>query len=69
MPADPPEAMAQGTHGEHAMDVTCQGVVEGGAHLFEYDPDDPGGSRDDRSCCPVRRRRQLVPGRRGDRLR
>jgi len=42
MPADPPEAMAQGTHGMDAMDATCQGVVEGGAHLFEYDPDDPG---------------------------
>jgi hypothetical protein len=41
MPADPPEAMAQGTYGEHAMDATCQGVVEGGVHLFEYDPDDP----------------------------
>jgi hypothetical protein len=27
-----------------------------------------GGSRDDRSCCPVRLLRQLVPGRRGDRL-
>jgi hypothetical protein len=42
MPADPPEAMAQGTHGMDAMDATCQGVVEGGAHLFEYYPDDPG---------------------------
>jgi hypothetical protein len=52
-----------------AMDATCQGVVEGDAHLFEYDLDDPGGSRDDRSCCPVRLLRQLVPGRRGDRLR
>jgi hypothetical protein len=30
--------MAQGTHG---MDATCQDVVEGDAHLFEYDPDDP----------------------------
>jgi hypothetical protein len=42
MPADPPDPMAQGTHGMDAMDATCQGVVEGGAHLFEYDPDDPG---------------------------
>jgi hypothetical protein len=42
MPADPPKAMAQGTHGMDAMDATCQGVVEGDAHLFEYDPDDPG---------------------------
>jgi hypothetical protein len=42
MPADPPEAMAQGTHGMDAMDATCQGVVEGGGHLFEHDPDDPG---------------------------
>jgi hypothetical protein len=45
MPADSLEAMAQGTHGEHAMDAmdaTCHDVVEGGAHLFEYDPDDPG---------------------------
>jgi len=50
MPADPPEARAQGTHGEHAMDAmdaTCQGVVEGGAHLFQYDPDDPGGLPDE----------------------
>jgi hypothetical protein len=42
MPADPPPAVAQGTHGMDAMDATCQGVVEGAAHLFEYDPDDPG---------------------------
>ena len=42
MPADPPDPMAQGTHGMDAMDATCQGVVEGAAHLFEYDPDDPG---------------------------
>jgi hypothetical protein len=42
MPADPLEAMAQGTHGMDAMDATCQGVVEGGAHLFEHDLDDPG---------------------------
>jgi len=42
MPADPPDPMAQGTHGMDAMDATWQGVVEGGAHLFEYDPDDPG---------------------------
>jgi AAA domain len=45
MPADPPDPMAQGKHGEHAMDAvdpTCQGVVEGGGHLFEQDPDDPG---------------------------
>jgi hypothetical protein len=44
MPADPPTPMAQGAHGEHAMDAvdaTCHGFVEGGAHLFEYDPDDP----------------------------
>jgi hypothetical protein len=27
---------------QDAMDATCQDVVEGGAHLFEYDPDDPG---------------------------
>jgi hypothetical protein len=43
MPADPPEAMAQGTHGEHAMDAmdaTCHGVVEGDAHGRLYDPDD-----------------------------
>jgi hypothetical protein len=32
MPADPPEAMAQGTHGMDAMDATCQGAVEGEAH-------------------------------------
>jgi hypothetical protein len=25
-----------------AMNATCHGVVEGDAHLFEYDPDDPG---------------------------
>jgi hypothetical protein len=25
-----------------AMDATCHGVVEGDAHLFEYDLDDPG---------------------------
>jgi hypothetical protein len=31
-------------------------------------PTTPGGSGDDRWCCPVRRLRQLVPGRRGDRL-
>jgi hypothetical protein len=42
MPADPLEAMAQGTHGMDAMDATCHDVVEGGAHLFEHDPDDPG---------------------------
>ena len=42
MPADPPQPVAQGTHGMDAMDATCQGVVEGGVHLFEYDPDDPG---------------------------
>jgi hypothetical protein len=41
-PPDPPEAMAQGTHGMDAMDTTCHGVVEGDAHLFEYDLDDPG---------------------------
>jgi hypothetical protein len=41
MPADPAEAMAQGTHGMDAMDATCHGVVEGGTHLVEYDPDDP----------------------------
>jgi AAA domain len=42
MPADPLEAIAQGTHGMDAMDATCHDVVGGGAHLFEYDPDDPG---------------------------
>jgi hypothetical protein len=41
MPADPPEAMAQGTHGMDAMDATCQGVVEGDTHgQASYDPDD-----------------------------
>jgi hypothetical protein len=39
---DPLEAMAQATHGMDAMDATCHDVVEGGAHLFEYDLDDPG---------------------------
>jgi hypothetical protein len=39
MPADPPKPMAQGMHG---MDATRHDVVEGGAHLFEYDLDDPG---------------------------
>jgi hypothetical protein len=42
MPADPPKPMAQGTHGMDAMDATGHDVVEGGAHLFEYDLDDPG---------------------------
>lgn len=42
MPADPPEAMAQGTHGMDAMDAACHGVVEGDAQRFEYDLDDPG---------------------------
>jgi hypothetical protein len=42
MPADPLEARAQGTHGTDAMDATCHDVVEGGAHLFEYDLDDRG---------------------------
>ena len=32
MPTDPPQAMAQGTHGMDAMDATCQGVVEGDTH-------------------------------------
>ena len=45
MPADPLEAMAQGTHGEHAMDAmdaTCQGVIEGDTHAEPTYPDDPG---------------------------
>jgi hypothetical protein len=47
MPADPPKAMAQGTHGMHAMDATCQGVVEGGARICSSTtPTTPGGSRD-----------------------
>jgi hypothetical protein len=44
MPADPPQPMAQGTHGEHAMDAmdaTCQGVVEHGGHGRLPYPDDP----------------------------
>ena len=45
MPADPPKPMAQGTHGMEAMDATYHDVVEGGAQLFEYDPDDPGRFR------------------------
>jgi hypothetical protein len=52
MPADPPQAMAQGTHGKHAMDAmdaTCQGVVEGDTHgRLPYPDDDPGGSPNDR---------------------
>jgi AAA domain len=43
MPADPPDPMAQGTHGMDAMDATCQGVIEGDAHGHPtHDPDDPG---------------------------
>jgi hypothetical protein len=45
MPADPLEAMAQRTHGMDAMDATCHAVVEGGAHLFEYDLHDRGRFR------------------------
>jgi archaellum biogenesis ATPase FlaH len=42
MPADPPQPVAQGTHGMDAMDATCQGVVEGDAHAEpSYEPDDP----------------------------
>jgi len=48
MPAAPPEAMAQGTHGEHAMDAMdamCQDPDEGGDHgrlpFPDDDPDDP----------------------------
>jgi AAA domain len=44
MPADPPDPMAQGTHGMDAMDATCQGVVEGDAHGQLFEPDDPGRS-------------------------
>jgi AAA domain len=43
MPADPPQAMAQGTHGEHAMDAmdaTCQDPDEGGDHARLPYPDD-----------------------------
>jgi hypothetical protein len=38
----PPKPMAQATHGMHAMDATGHDLVEGDAHLFEYDLDDPG---------------------------
>jgi hypothetical protein len=42
MPADPPEPMAQGTHGMDAMDATCQGAIEHDAHgQPTYDPEDP----------------------------
>jgi hypothetical protein len=42
MPADPPQPMAQGTHGMDAMDATRQGVIEHDAHgQPTYDPDDP----------------------------
>jgi AAA domain len=40
MPADPPPPVAQGMHGMHAMDATCQGVIEGDTHALPY-PDDP----------------------------
>jgi hypothetical protein len=69
MPADPLEAMAQGTHGMDAMDATCHESSRAAHICSSTTPTTPGGSRDDRSCCPVRRLRQLVPGRRGDRLR
>ena len=42
MPADPPDPLAQGTHGMDAMDATCQGVIEHDAHgRPTYEPDDP----------------------------
>jgi AAA domain len=45
MPADPAQAMAQGTHGIHAMDATCQDPDEDGDHgrlpYPDDDPDDP----------------------------
>jgi hypothetical protein len=45
MPADPPDPMAQGTHGMDAMDATCQDPDEGGDHgrlpYRDDDPDDP----------------------------
>jgi hypothetical protein len=44
MPADPPAPMAQGMHGEHAMDAmdaTCQDPDEGGDHGRLPYPDDP----------------------------
>jgi len=53
MPADPPDPMAQGTHGMDAMDATCQGVVEGGAHgTLPYPDDAPGGSPDESAPYP-----------------
>jgi hypothetical protein len=42
MPAQPARGHGTRPHGMDAMDATCQGVVEGDAHLFEYDLDDPG---------------------------
>jgi hypothetical protein len=41
MPSDPPEPLAQARTANHAMDATCQDVVEGDAQARLYDPDDP----------------------------
>jgi hypothetical protein len=69
MPADPLEAMAQGTHGRMPWMPHARTSSRAARICSSTTPTTPGGSRDDRSCCPVRRLRQLVPGRGGDRLR
>jgi hypothetical protein len=40
-PSDPPEPLEQARTANHAMDATCQDVVEGDAQARLYDPTTP----------------------------